>query len=67
MVDKNVWTNDFDGGYTWVTTLGHDKKDYSDPVYIQHLFQGISYVVSRVKKLDYTKAYAVDRDTPLRY
>jgi type 1 glutamine amidotransferase len=62
-----VWTNDFDGGYTWVTTLGHDKKDYSDPVYIQHLLQGISYVVSRVKKLDYTKAYAVDRDTPLRY
>jgi uncharacterized protein len=62
-----VWTNDFDGGYTWVTTLGHDKKDYSDPVYIQHLLQGISYVVSRVKKLDYTKAYAIDRDTPLRY
>lgn len=62
-----VWTNDFDGGYTWVTTLGHDKKDYNDPVYIQHLFQGIGYVVSRVKKLDYTKAYAVDRDTPLRY
>ncbi len=62
-----VWTNDFDGGYAWVTTLGHDKKDYSDPVYIQHLLQGISYVVSRVNKLDYSKAYAVDRDTPLRY
>lgn len=62
-----VWTNDFDGGYTWVTTLGHDKKDYSDPVYIQHLFQGISYVAKRVNKLDYTKAYATGRDTPLRY
>lgn len=61
-----VWTNDFDGGYTWVTTLGHDKKDYSDPVYIQHLLQGISYVAKRVNKLDYSKAYAVDRDTPLR-
>ena len=62
-----VWTNDFDGGYTWVTTLGHDKKDYSDPVYIQHLFQGISYIAKRVNKLDYSKSYAMDRDTPLHY
>jgi type 1 glutamine amidotransferase len=46
-----TWTHDFDGGYTWFTTLGHHKKDYSDPMYVQHLFQGIRYVASRVKNL----------------
>ena len=62
-----AWTNDFDGGHIWVTALGHDKKDYDDPVYIQHILQGINYVAGSVKKLDYTKAYADTRDTPVRY
>lgn len=62
-----VWTNDFDGGHTWCTVLGHDKKDYTDLVYVQHIFQGISYIAGSVKKLDYSKAYADSRDTPLRY
>ena len=62
-----VWTHDFDGGFTWCTVLGHDKKDYNDPVYIQHIFQGISFIAASVKKLDYSKAYADTRDTPLRY
>ena len=62
-----VWTNDFDGGHTWCTVLGHDKKDYTDPVYVQHIFQGIRYIAGSVKKLDYSKAYADSRDTPLRY
>lgn len=61
------WTNDFDGGHTWFTTLGHDKKDYSDPIYVQHIFQGIRFVASQVKKLDFSKAYADSRDTPVRY
>jgi uncharacterized protein len=62
-----AWIQDFDGGYAWVTTLGHDKRDYSDPVYVQHIFQGIRYIAGSVKKLDYRKAYADTRDTPIRY
>ncbi len=62
-----VWTNDFDGGHTWVTVLGHDKKDYSDPVYVQHLLQGIRFIAGAFKGLDFTKAYADSRDTPVRW
>jgi len=62
-----VWTHDFDGGHTWCTVLGHDKKDYVDPVYVQHIFQGIFFVAASVKKIDYSKAYADSRDTQLRY
>jgi type 1 glutamine amidotransferase len=62
-----VWTYDFDGGYTWCTMLGHDSKDYSEPVFIQHLMQGIRYVAARVKAIDYKKAYATSWDDPVRF
>lgn len=62
-----AWQHDFDGGHTWFTTLGHHQKDYEDPVYVQHIFGGIRFVASQVKKLDFSKAYADSRDTPVRY
>lgn len=62
-----VWAYDFDGGHTWCTVLGHDKKDYTDPVYVQHILQGIRYVASLVKTIDYSKAYATDKETLVRY
>lgn len=63
----SVWSYDFDGGYTWCTMLGHDQKDYSEPVFMQHLLQGIRYVAGRVRTIDYKKAYAVKHDDPVRY
>ncbi|QJW89437.1 ThuA domain-containing protein [Spirosoma taeanense] len=62
----SVWYYNFDGGHTWCTTLGHHKKDYEDPTYVQHIFQGIRYVVGQVNKIDFSKAYADSRDTPIR-
>ncbi|WP_338872636.1 ThuA domain-containing protein [Spirosoma sp. SC4-14] len=61
-----AWYYNFDGGYTWCTALGHNKKDYSDPTFTQHIFQGLRFVAGQVKKLDFTKAYADSRDTPIR-
>jgi type 1 glutamine amidotransferase len=63
----SVWTYDFDGGHTWVTTLGHDKKDYSEPVYMQHILQGLRYIASRYVPLDFKKAYSTAWDAPLNY
>lgn len=63
----SAWYYNFDGGYTWCTTLGHAKTDYiSDTTFIQHIFQGIRYVAGQVKKIDFSKAYADSRDTPIR-
>ena len=45
-----------------VTVLGHYKIDYADPIYMQHIFQGISFIAGSVKKLDSRKAYAGTRD-----
>lgn len=61
-----VWFYDYDGGYTWCTALGHDKKDYSEPVFVQHILQGIRYVAGRVNKIDYNKSYAVKYDDPIQ-
>jgi type 1 glutamine amidotransferase len=62
----SVWYYNFDGGHTWCTTLGHDKRDYENPQFVQHLFQGLRYVVGQVKKINFGSAYAESRDTPIR-
>ncbi len=77
MLDKNtegytelypsVWYNEFDGGHTWCTVYGHDKKDYEDPVYLKHIFGGIKFIAGEVKQLDFKKGYADAWDTPVRY
>jgi len=63
----SVWVYNFDGGYTWCTTLGHDKKDYSDKTYLSHIWGGISFIAGEVKKIDFTKAYATHRDDAVKF
>lgn len=63
----SVWYQTYDGGNVWVTALGHDQKSYTDPVYVRLLLNGIKFVAGKTKKLDYTKAYAKNRDEPLKY
>lgn len=61
-----VWYQQFEGGNIWVTTLGHSKESYQDPVYRNHLLQGIKYIASQYKGLDYSKAHATSKDDPLK-
>jgi type 1 glutamine amidotransferase len=60
-----AWYQDFDGGTIWITTLGHDGKDYSDPQYVHHVLEGMTFVASQVRRPDFSKAYARERDAPL--
>lgn len=63
-----AWHNFYDGGIAWITTLGHDKNDYAEPIYMRHILQGIAFVVNnRAKKLDYSKAYAKGRDEGIKW
>lgn len=61
-----VWHQQFDGGYVWITALGHDKKDYEDPLFVQHIFNGISFIAGQAKKLNLEKAYAISKDDAVR-
>ncbi len=60
------WYQHFDGGTIWITTLGHDDKDYEDPTYLNHIFQGMQFVASHSQNRDAGKAYAREIDEPLR-
>ena len=62
-----VWTQQFQGGYVWVTTLGHSKEHYSDPVYVNHLYQGIEYIANQVKGINESKAFSSSKDDALRF
>jgi type 1 glutamine amidotransferase len=61
-----VWYQNFEGGNIWITTLGHSKESYQDPVYKNHLLQGIKYVASQYKGLNYANAHAVTKDDALK-
>jgi len=41
-----VWSNNYDGGRQWFSALGHDKNDYSNPVYVRHILQGLEWAAS---------------------
>ncbi len=62
-----VWTQAFQGGHVWVTTLGHSKEHYSDPVYVNHLYQGIGYIANQVKGINESKAFSSSKDNALRF
>ena len=62
-----AWHHQFDGGLVWITALGHDPKDYQDPIYLRHVLQGMQFVAAQVKKLDFAKAYATAPDDDVRY
>jgi type 1 glutamine amidotransferase len=40
-----VWYNTFDGGKQWFSALGHDKRYYSDPVFVGHILGGLKWLV----------------------
>lgn len=61
-----VWYYNFDGGHTWVTTLGHDKKDYADPTFLHHLLEGINFITAQVQSVNFSRAYATTFDAPIR-
>lgn len=51
------WCQEFDGGRSFYTALGHKKEDYNNPIYLSHLTEGLKWLVTK-PKLDYKKAYA---------
>ncbi len=62
-----VWHQSFDGGHVWVTALGHDIKDYEDPIFLRHVLQGMQFVANQIGNLNYSQAYATNKDTPVQY
>lgn len=65
-VFPSVWCQEFDGGRSWYTSLGHSKEDYLDEAFRQHILGGIEWVVSGNRTRDYRKAYATSPHDEVR-
>ncbi|WP_216647434.1 ThuA domain-containing protein [Chitinophaga sp. SYP-B3965] len=62
-----VWYQDFDGGHVWFSALGHHKEDYEKADLVNHLYQGLHWLVAQTTVRDLSKAYATSPQTPVRY
>lgn len=52
------WYQEYDGGRSFYTAMGHTDQTYSEPLFLNHLWAGIHYVVGgdSPKPLDYAMA-----------
>lgn len=51
-----AWYHEFDGGRAFYTGGGHTDESYVEPLFVQHLLEGINYAIGTNKQLDYSKA-----------
>ncbi len=52
------WYQEFDGGRSFYTAMGHTDETFSEPLFLNHLWAGIKYAAGgeKPKGLDYSKA-----------
>jgi type 1 glutamine amidotransferase len=61
-----VWYQNFQGGHVWITTLGHDKNNYDNPVFKNHILQGIKFIANQFNGIHYENAFAKDKNDPIK-
>ncbi len=44
-----AWYHDFDGGRSFYTGMGHTNESYADPLFLDHVYQGILYAIGEGK------------------
>ncbi|SKC09424.1 ThuA domain-containing protein [Dyadobacter psychrophilus] len=52
------WYQEFDGGRSFYTAMGHTDETFSDPLFLNHLYAGIKYTTGgdAPKAVDFTKS-----------
>ena len=45
-----AWYHDYDGGRAWYTAMGHTSESYFEPLFLAHLWGGITYAVGQQLK-----------------
>jgi len=48
-----AWYHEFDGGRAFYTALGHTKESYHDPLFLEHIWGGISYAAGNGDPVNY--------------
>lgn len=50
------WYQEFEGGRSFYTGLGHTKESYTDSLFLQHILDGINYAAGQGEGPDFAKA-----------
>ncbi|MEZ4829828.1 MAG: ThuA domain-containing protein [Bacteroidia bacterium] len=52
------WYQEYDGGRSFYTAMGHTNETFSEPLFLNHLWEGIKYAAGgeHPKPLDYSKS-----------
>ncbi|HKZ38051.1 MAG TPA: ThuA domain-containing protein, partial [Chryseolinea sp.] len=53
-----AWYHEFEGGRSFYTGMGHTPESYADSLFLDHLLQGVKYVIGG-SKLNYSNAKTV--------
>ncbi|WP_053084490.1 ThuA domain-containing protein [Catenovulum maritimum] len=51
-----AWYQEFDGGRSFYTGIGHTADNFTNPFYLEHLLGGIKYAIGDNVQLDYSKS-----------
>ncbi|MEM6766664.1 MAG: ThuA domain-containing protein [Bacteroidota bacterium] len=51
-----AWYHEYDGGRSWYTGLGHTPETFAEPLFLEHLWGGITYAAGPKKRLDFSTA-----------
>jgi cytochrome c len=56
-----AWYQEFEGGRSFYTAGGHTDASFSEPLFVQHLYEGLRFVMGgdSPKPLDYSKATTI--------
>jgi len=46
-----AWYHDYDGGRAFYTALGHTDETFADPLFLNHLLEGIKYAAGKKHKI----------------
>src|SRR5207249_7995226 len=45
-----AWYHEYGGGHAWYTALGHTSESYYEPLFLAHLWGGITYAIGAGQK-----------------
>ncbi len=45
-----MWCQEFEGGRSWYTAMGHVKESFQDPIYLKMLAEGVEWACAKSKR-----------------
>ena len=61
------WYQEYDGGRSWYTNLGHRDETFQDEKFLKHLLAGIEYAIGENFQLDYNRARTMRKPEDNRF